>query len=594
MLQAVLISQYRLIVAEENGIILKPVILYKSKTIAESNANNESFTKLINELSEEHLKIAFGSSDILLRLKDHLDKNGITFENFIKELKIAFDVSRIRNVNDTKQANELQIDINRLEDYDNEIRVIFAVDKLNEGWDVLNLFDIVRLYDTRDGTYSRGGEYKPGKSTMSEAQLIGRGARYWPFSYGQEPRDQRKFDKDLTNDLRLIEELYYHSPRDTDYLIEIRTALVKSGMMDQKDPETVTLKLKESFTSKQIYKSGHVYVNNLEENPHADKKTARDYLMATNYLEVKLATHLTTTDNVFSDDVISRVESGSKEYKFSDIPPHIVSKALDRRFKFYSFSSLSKYLPYIKTKDEFISNLNDLTIKLVGLKSEIEEPDNLLWLRVADDVFHQLQKIIETTDTPMVGSKTFKPEPLKNIFKKEKKIIVEKVDGAAGKKMSEESDALYLDLSTREWYAYEEDYGNSYEKKLVKLIDSKVELLSKKWNDLYLIRNERDLKLYSFDDGSAFMPDYLLYLSSNKSEQTYYVFIEPKGENLEAGEKWKEQFLLQIKDNASVEKLFEDTNEIQIIGLPFYQPDNTESCEPKNPEISEALVALEK
>jgi len=60
--------------------------------------------------------------------------------------------------------------LNALEDRNNEIRVIFAVDKLNEGWDVLNLFDIVRLYDTRDGK-----DNKVGKTTMAEAQLIGRG-----------------------------------------------------------------------------------------------------------------------------------------------------------------------------------------------------------------------------------------------------------------------------------------------------------------------------------------------------------------------------------------------------------------------------------
>ena len=50
------------------------------------------------------------------------------------------------------------------------------VQKLNEGWDVLNLFDIVRCYETRDSRFNR-----PGKTTISEAQLIGRGARYFPF-----------------------------------------------------------------------------------------------------------------------------------------------------------------------------------------------------------------------------------------------------------------------------------------------------------------------------------------------------------------------------------------------------------------------------
>ncbi|WP_157042575.1 hypothetical protein [Roseiflexus castenholzii] len=42
---------------------------------------------------------------------------------------------------------------------------------LNEGWDVLNLFDIVRCYELRDT-----GRAKIGTTTLSEAQLIGRGA----------------------------------------------------------------------------------------------------------------------------------------------------------------------------------------------------------------------------------------------------------------------------------------------------------------------------------------------------------------------------------------------------------------------------------
>ncbi|NJN33179.1 MAG: hypothetical protein HC817_01930 [Saprospiraceae bacterium] len=80
--------------------------------------------------------------------------------------------------NDDKEKAKLQIQLNTLESADNPIRAVFAVDKLNEGWDVLNLFDIVRLYETRD---AKGN--KPGKGTAAEAQLIGRGARYCPFVY---------------------------------------------------------------------------------------------------------------------------------------------------------------------------------------------------------------------------------------------------------------------------------------------------------------------------------------------------------------------------------------------------------------------------
>ena len=42
-----------------------------------------------------------------------------------------------------KELKEEKFDFYNLEDKNNEYRAIFAVDKLNEGWDVLNLFDIV-------------------------------------------------------------------------------------------------------------------------------------------------------------------------------------------------------------------------------------------------------------------------------------------------------------------------------------------------------------------------------------------------------------------------------------------------------------------
>src|SRR5699024_2461069 len=113
---------------------------------------------------------------------------------------------------------EKQIAVNSLEDKNNPYRIIFTVNMLNEGWDVLNLFDIVRLYETRDG---KNG--KPGKTTISEAQLIGRGARYCPFQVEEDqPRNKRKYDYDLTNENRILETLLYHSMQDSRYITELR------------------------------------------------------------------------------------------------------------------------------------------------------------------------------------------------------------------------------------------------------------------------------------------------------------------------------------------------------------------------------------
>jgi len=129
---------------------------------------------------------------------------------------------------------EKQLKLNSLEVKNNELRAIFAVNMLNEGWDVLNLFDIVRLYDTRDGKWVYG-QYRPGKTTMGEAQLIGRGARYFPFQLDTvQDKYKRKFDEDIENELRILETLHYHSAHNSKYIDEIKSTLTEIGIMSEK------------------------------------------------------------------------------------------------------------------------------------------------------------------------------------------------------------------------------------------------------------------------------------------------------------------------------------------------------------------------
>ena len=159
--------------------------------------------------------------------------------------------NRCISVNEEKEKENQQILLNTLEDRDNHIRTIFAVQKLNEGWDVLNLFDIVSCYCTRDA--KKG---KPGKTTIAEAQLIGRGARYFPFILPEnDDRFRRKLDGDLGNELRVLEELHYHSINDSKYVSELRTALVEEGMMDEQQISK-ELTLKASFKETAFYKHG--------------------------------------------------------------------------------------------------------------------------------------------------------------------------------------------------------------------------------------------------------------------------------------------------------------------------------------------------
>lgn len=151
-LQAVLLSQYRRKIFEKNKKIIKPVLLFKSKTIPESKNFQDEFIKGIKNLTVDKLKSLKTQSkdDVLIKMFSYFDDNKITLENLLNELKEDFSTEKIISVNSKNESNEKQLAINTLEALDNEYRAIFAVDKLNEGWDVLNLFDIIRLYDTRD------------------------------------------------------------------------------------------------------------------------------------------------------------------------------------------------------------------------------------------------------------------------------------------------------------------------------------------------------------------------------------------------------------------------------------------------------------
>ena len=99
-----------------------------------------------------------------------------------------------------------------------------------------------------------------------------------------------------------------------------------------------------------------------------------------------------------------------------------------------------------------------------------------------------------------------------------------------------------LDLSNVRWYAYNDNYGTSEEKALVKYIEGKMEKFEEKYDEIYLVRNEKDLKIYDFAEGRPFEPDFVLFLRVKGSSDKYdnlQLFIEPKGNNLLIKDKWK-------------------------------------------------------
>ena len=87
---------------------------------------------------------AINKSEIITFIKDNFTERNCIITN--SKDKKAKSIKR----GGEKLTEDQDKLINNLEDKDNHIRAIFTVNRLTEGWDVQNLFDIVRLYSGRD------------------------------------------------------------------------------------------------------------------------------------------------------------------------------------------------------------------------------------------------------------------------------------------------------------------------------------------------------------------------------------------------------------------------------------------------------------
>jgi type III restriction enzyme len=571
-LQAILLSQYRRKIFEKNKQVIKPVLLFKSKTIADSKAFQEQFIKGIETLTTKKLGSikANAKDEVLVKMFEYFDSQKITLENLVSELKEDFSAEKTISVNSKEESEEKQLAINTLEAPNNEYRAVFAVDKLNEGWDVLNLFDIVRLYDTRDAKNN-----KPGETTIKEAQLIGRGARYCPFKLEEtDQASKRKFDGDITHEMRICEELYYHSTYNPKYIQELNSALVKTGIVADKTIKR-SFTIKDDFKDSKFYKSGMLFLNEQQKYTREDvfglPSSARDTLY-----RVSLRTGFNLSSGLFEEQTKKGVSKAEKDFSIKDFNKTVVKKAI-YKLEFYSFSNLKTYFPNLESLDEFITDKNylgSLKMTISGLSSQLDalSPDDVL-----DAVLQVLEKVSKSVSSEKLeykGSKEFKPYMIKD--KISEKVLNfaenESEDKEFGKSINNAQEtSIYLDLSNKSWYVFNDCFGTSEEKYFIKYIDKIYNQLREKYDEVYLVRNERFFKLYNFDDGRPLEPDFVLFLYQKAKPKSlhYQVFIEPKGSHLKQTDAWKQNFLVSLKKEHKIEQLWED-RKYTVWGMPFY------------------------
>lgn len=574
-IQAIVLSQYRLKVFQDNHLSVKPVVLFKAAKIADSKEFMKLFIDTMRSLTGETLKRISGLIDnpTMNQVYNYFDSKGITFDMLAQELKEEFSEEHCVSVNDDKEADSKQILLNSLEDSTNPYRAIFEVKKLDEGWDVLNLFDIVRLYETR-----QSGKNSLSPATISEAQLIGRGARYCPFKISKEqPKFQRKYDNDIDNELRICEELYYHCQNDNRYVSELNKALREIGI-DQDKTKTRHYVLKDDFKKDDLYKTGIMFVNDRVVKSRSDVIGLLPSVRTKIY-SVSIATGLSGEDVILDDEQSQPTNNSStKVYsttiaKIAELNYAIVNKALAKH-PVYKFNALKSRFPNLKSTREFITSgyyLGDIKIEI---RSKYDVPPVLVLNSAVTSVITKLSSYISLIDEEYEGTREFHAVRLHDVFKDKTVNYTDVVDGGLGVSQNDRTvpDAIRFNLSEEDWFAFTDNFGTSEEKAFVAFFRDHVNELKSVYSKIYLLRNERQMHIYSFDGGERFEPDYVLFLQKNKEDgyEQIQVFIEPKGTHLLEKDKWKQDFLLQLKENAVAVKTYVDDNNYHIWGLHFF------------------------
>lgn len=616
-LQALLFNWYRNEIALKYNIPnFKPVILFRSKFIDKELENNSQedyafFINLIKDLKVQDFsflnefdeEVLFNVTELykkgqsrIIDIKRYMFDNKITASNIITYLQGSFTernciITNSKKGTKTLEKTEAETErlLNSLEDKDNHIRAIFTVQRLTEGWDVLNLYDIVRMYEGRDEGKDDKGNRKAGKSTTSEVQLIGRGVRYCPFEFEGKEKNKRKFDSQLNHELRVLEEFFFHSDNNEKYLNELKAELKRQELLPQNDKILKKYELKKSFleNSKDFYNSIKLYYNTQDINPNKRKSTLevikKEFDFSFKVETFKINETTLNLDN--NEDDTTRFKKGSSDSTtislvLKDFEIHIIRKAINSVAK-----KDNSVFRFVKLKEELnITSIDDIIkdeflglfpIKLiVAISSTFDDIENKQKLNALIRFFDKVAIGLQSISNPYIGSE-FKAKPFNemDVWYKEKSIVEEP-----------ENISLEKELTDKDWYIYNGFSGTSEERNLIGFLKDTIGNFEKKYEKVFLLRNEEVYKIFDFEKGRGFQPDFLLFLKSHKEELYYQVFIEPKGSQFEDAsgsfkdgkEGWKEKFLEQITEKYGTKKILQAENkDYKLFGLPLYNAKNT-------------------
>ncbi|WP_097714411.1 DEAD/DEAH box helicase family protein [Helicobacter pylori] len=567
-LGACISSLYKELLAQHHNIEnFKPCILFKSERIEESKENQERFNAFLENLSPLDLENFFHYSRnaFFKAAKNFFDEKNYT-PNLVAFLQTKFKKSTQINTNNEKELEKGMLLLNSLEDRDNPKRVIFSVDKLNEGWDVLNLFDIVRLKNKASQ-----------KDTTKDAQLIGRGARYYPFSYNDFKPSRIEFYQckfDFSNPLSALERLDYHAIYDSEFIAKLKKELQDLGLgFIEKEkttiPLTPTKRFKCYYASNTKDKKKNLFNMDYSDPVEAKLKSLHVPLFGFNVREKKVD---------FKEE-----NKGDRTYyiphTLDKIPINYFLKALN--LKNLDFKTLKKAFK----KHAFNNKVGFIERYVSSLKTNFHKnqkfDDNEILLKLAVYIIENLKDTL-----------------LKEQDKYEVSALELKEFETHNKSLS--ASEWEKDIPFYEWLLFKDmrKLDSDLERGFLGFINKNKEILDKKFKEWCVLRNDHfaELKVFCNIENSpyyaqGFEPDFILFAQTHEDEFLGFTcYMEAKGEHLEHSNAWKKEFL-ETLENATLKS---HNKKLHLKGLPFFTLHNLHNNKAVNSEFKTAFEQIFK
>lgn len=607
---AIIISYFRWYLASKNKQTkhLIPRILFKCDwTILELNEIKKYVFKIIEKLDiNELLKIIeieikkLDWINVLKHIKkeisiyDH-DSPWFEHETELDEEKLVFFLNNIKkyynqntsiSIHSKENEKEKEEKMNILNSIDSnqDIRMIFAIDILNEWWDVLSLFDIVKL----------DKEWKSNNSTITERQLIGRWMRLFPYEWNDSfweelNRYKRKFDINQDNELRILEELFFYTANENKYIEKLTNGLIEDGILPEKELIKVEVqKLNENQNSLfQIAEKLKIFTN--EKVPFYNNSNKKSKISEYNLKwNIEKSFIIDKTDLFDPDSSYSEWSEtkgmdlflNGEDWHYSN---RFILEKVVKSFNCFNYNNLGNYIKIWKEYnliEDIIETSKNFNLKVIWSENLI------IWMpykekkEIIIHFLNILSALLEKEINKTIWTKEFNKEiDINDLFvsyyKNKNHVSDFNKEIEWTNSFWEKLYNKYRLVNKKYFYYNSISWDSLLEIQFLDQIDKNI-ITFYKGVDYLIIRNEVGYKFFNYENTDYswvwFEPDFIIIKRERGSNLIKFLIAEVKWLDFKEDEwqKWKERLLKELKIDKEV-----DWFHYIVKWLPFFTEDDS-------------------